>query len=176
MSLRQSKKNATDSDVRRMYIRGRKGALEVRSVPLEEALALARISPKLRPAKKKPLSVPDQEIVVIPAAIASLQRSSGRKKKSIPWSVGHATSRSVIRPKFPPIAAPGPEPVKPKPSKLVNTKTKVVPRKQKMSLKRPAQKGKPKKSYSFSSGFEGQPRFEGGIRFVQGGLPELGKR
>ncbi len=100
MSLRESKGNATDSDVRRMYVRGLEGALRLRVVPLEDALTLARISPKLKPAKKKPLGPPKQEIVVIPGAYTAPKPGSKRHKKKKtpkPWSVGRAHSGSVLR-------------------------------------------------------------------------------
>jgi hypothetical protein len=53
MARSESKKNATHSEVRRMYIRGLKRTLKVNVLSFEEALALARVSPKIRPAKKK---------------------------------------------------------------------------------------------------------------------------
>lgn len=107
----ESKRNATDADVRRMYIRGLKRTLKVNVAPLEETLALARIGPKLGPARKKPLAAPKQQIVVIPAAIASsLGVSKRQTKQNKPWSVGHSTSHSVFRPKHQPITPKGPDP------------------------------------------------------------------
>ncbi len=179
MNRWESQKNATDSDVRRMYFRGLKRTLKVDVLPLEEALAVARISPKLKPAKKKPLGPPKQEIVVLPAVVASsLAASKGLKKKEkMPWSVGRAHCGSVLRnPTVQKKAVQSREPAKTDALRGDTPKSKLVSSKVKAGPQPPANKRKKKRSTRPISTYDGPLRFEGGIRFAQGGLPGLGKR
>lgn len=169
----RGKLNATDSDIRRGYLRGRKGELKLSKecLPLEEALELAKISPPTRPARVKPLGKPKQEIVVIKGAAIDRRQPGNRKrkkkkknKKKLPWSVGSDRSGSVLRRVRPPkpTIVVLPETSGPVPSNL-----KLDPR----QTSRPSNKPR-----TAAPTYDGQPKFEGGIRFVQGGLPELGRR
>jgi hypothetical protein len=151
------KKNATDSDVRRMYIRGRKRVVRVKGVPLEEALALAKISPPRPPAKPKPLGRPKQQIVVVPAS-ARPSKKSRKKKERKRWYVGSPTPGGVLRPSL------SPKPASANPA---------------LRAEAPPASSKTQRAKSprpLRPAYDGQPRFEAGIRFVQGGLPELGRR
>jgi len=168
----QRRKNAADSDVRRMYLRGRKGTLKVDALPLEQALAKAKIGLRPCPAKADPLGSYRAVVAVAPSE-ATHPRSSRKRKKA--WAVGHLHSASVLRPKTQarrspktaPIArvsVPEDSPVK-KAAPINHSRQKQAAPQQ----KKPKRKSPPRR-------YDGQPRFEGGFRFVQGGLPELGKR
>ncbi len=168
------KLNATDSDIRRGYFRGRKGELKLSEecLPLEEALKLAKISPPRSPAQVKPLGKPKKEIVVVRGSAKSLRdpaipkpEKPKKKRKDRRWSVGSASSgnRILRNPGFlKPTTVVLPASSEPVPSNL-----KSDPR---------STSGRTNKPNAAPPTFDGQPRFEGGIRFVQGGLPELGRR
>lgn len=95
--FRARRKNAAESDVRRMYLRGRTGVLKVEARPLEETLAHARIGPTLRPARAKPLA--SYAGVVAASASEATEPRPSRKRDKAPWAVGHSNSGSVLRPK-----------------------------------------------------------------------------
>ena len=175
--LSERKRNATDSDVRRMYIRGMKGALKLKVLPLEEALTQATVSPTLKPAKKKPLGPPKQEIVVIPGAYAAPKPGSKSWQKKKSRSIGSAHSGSLLRnPKIQKKAVPSPEPSKVDASRRDVSKSKLVTPSRKSKQVRSAKNLKPDRYASVKSRYDGQPMFEDGVRVVQGGLPELGRR
>ena len=90
------RKNAADSDVRRMYLRGRKGTLKVDALPLEQALAQAKVGLRPRPAKADPPG-PYRAIVAVAPSEATHPRSSRKRVKV--WAVGHLHSASILRPK-----------------------------------------------------------------------------
>jgi hypothetical protein len=171
---RQGKKNATNSDVRRMYLRGRSGALRLKCLPLEEVLELSKISPPTRPARVKPLSKPKKQIIVVQGVTESRQKSAmpafarpKRKKRKSRWLVGTTSSGSALRPKSPPEATTVDRlPVRSGPAPS-NLKLDQRPRLELKKVSRPR---------PTVTTYDGQPKFEGGIRFVQGGLPELGRR
>lgn len=252
--FRARRKNAAESDVRRMYLRGRTGVLKVEALPLEEALAHAKTGPTRRAAKAKPLAS-YTGVVAVSASEATQPRPSGKRDKA-PWAIGHSNSGSVLRPKPQPKHQERKSPVR---SEKPATSMSVVPKLSARALRRlrnsalkagnlaaandvraaqqlratglnagamaklasfglelssgdkrssfpavahaatlssssrrygtdrPTAKdsqggrsaaakngsAKPKKS---SARFDGQPRWEKGIRIVQGGLPELGRR
>ena len=158
----RGKLNATDSDIRRGYLRGRKGELKLSKecLPLEEALKLAKISPPRGPAQVKPLGKPKKQIVVVRGSARSLQESATpkpakpkKKQKDKRWSVGSASSGSGVLRRG--LGSPKPTVV-------------VLP-----VSSEPVRMNKPRTA---APTYDGQPKFEGGIRFVQGGLPELGRR
>jgi hypothetical protein len=251
---RNKRKYAAESDVRRMYLRGRQRTLKVDVLPLEQALAQAKTGPKDRPAKPSPLGVRTGVVAVTAAEIKPAKAAAKREKR--PWSVGHSNSGSVLRPKPQPKRAEKKSPARiEKPASSMNVAPKLSARALRRlrngALKaaniaaannvRAAQKlratglnaaamaklasfelelssgderssfpavahaanlssssrrnttehpagsdskraeataakhgsTKPKRS---SAKFDGQPKWEKGIRIVQGGLPELGRR
>lgn len=168
----QRRKNAAESDVRRMYLRGRKGTLTVKVLPLEQALERAKIGPKARPAKADPLGSYRGVVAVAPSE-ATHPRSSRKRKKA--WAIGHLHSASVLRPKPQPQRSPKSAPAERVPVPQHSPAKKAVPLNQSRQKQPAPQQSKPKRK-SLPRKYDGQPRFEGGFRFVQGGLPELGRR
>lgn len=169
----QRRKNAAESDVRRMYLRGRKGTLKVDALPLEQALAHSKISPKSRPVKVKPLGS-YSGIVAVDASVA-IESSPSRNREKAPWAVGRTQSGSVLRRKSqlrrssratPPARVPMPQ----------NSTAREAITENQRRQERPVPKLPRPKRISPERKYDGQPRFEGGFRFVQGGLPELGRR
>lgn len=94
---RNRRKYAAESDVRRMYIRGRQGALKVETLPLEQALTKAKVAPKGSPAKPNPSVVRTGVVAVTASEIRQAKSASKGEKR--PWSVGRSNSGSVFRPK-----------------------------------------------------------------------------
>lgn len=168
----QRRKNAADSDVRRMYLRGRKGTLTVKVLPLEQALAQAKIGPKARPAKADPLESYRGVVTVAPSE-ATHPRWSRKRKKA--WAVGHLHSASVLRPKPQPRRSAKSAPAERVPIPQNSPKKEAIAANQNRQKEAAPKQSKPKRK-SPPRRYDGQPRFEGGFRFVQGGLPELGKR
>jgi hypothetical protein len=173
----QKRKNAAESDVRRMYLRGRTGILKVEALPLEQALALAKIGQAPRPAKPRaakatPLAS-DKRVVAVPASEATKPKPAVKRNKA-PWAVGRLRSGGgVLRPKAQPKGSAKPIPIdsKPSPQDMVSKQSKG--RKRKNRVQGTAKStGKNRTILKY----DGQPRFQGGFRIVQGGLPELGRR
>lgn len=137
-----------------------------RSCPLNEALMRAAIA--TRPSKDTPraLGKPQQEILVVaPNAVPA--RRAKITPRTIVTEFKVAGSRKAFQAKFPDSGLPwvkGPE---------KEGVSESHPQAQtKKSTAKPNERGKSKKLPSMS---RGQPRFGGGIKFVQGGLPFLGK-
>ena len=139
-----------------------------RRVPLEESLALAAINTTPRPPKSSPLGLPKETVRVVPASAVPVKP----KRKCIPLSVGAKTSAKAIRPEFPPRPTlERPEPLSiPKQAKPQSVAMKPKPE----TIGAAVKKGK--KSSRVPPVLLGQRRFEGGIVWVQGGLPFQGKR
>lgn len=156
---------STDSDARRMYIRGRKKTLKIEGLPLEAALARARITPSAPASRPKPLSSRD-DIIAVPPSDIPPKKSRFKKTR---WSARPQLSDSAFRSLIP--TSPKYKSEK-KASTAVPKGLGVPSAKKNTSSKRKVKKG----TAALLPGYDGQPRFEGGIRFVQGGLPELGKR
>lgn len=120
-------------------------------------MALAEITPPTRHAKRKPLSK-KSDIVVIPPVEGQKQLSPKKGKRRT-----KAFNTIELHPR------------KAEPRKIskitqsVSKKAKNPSRKDKKEASKKAQK-------RAIPAFDGQPRYEGGMRFYQGGLPELGKR
>lgn len=170
----QRRKNAADSDVRRMYLRGRKGTLNVDALPLEQALALmqAKAGPKSRPARAKPLGSYRGIVAVTASEVA--HSASGSKRSKLPWAAGRSQSGGVLRRKAQ-LRRSQPAPTERVPAPQNSSAKKAVPANQSRQKKPTPKQKKPKREPSARK-YDGQPRFEGGFRFVQGGLVELGKR
>lgn len=154
----ERRKNAADSDVPRMYLRGRNGSLKVETQPLEHALARAKVGPEPRPSKSKPLSS-RKEIVAV--AASATQRDSAKKREKALSTVGNSRSSMDHRVDQPSLSA--------------TRKQQATANGQNRESRRGGDK-RARKSRASKSKYDGQPKFEGGFRFVQGGLPELGKR
>lgn len=196
----RGKKNAADSDVRRMYLRGRKGKILVEVLPLENALARAKVGPKNRQTKPTPLGgVSCINPVIVSAQIArkaqaARERLAVNRNKTCQKnrrSAGGSRSRSVMRLKTPlnsanqSAAVAQPEAATVRTSSKVNQELKLkalgkrkrdVPSKA-ASVNHPDSKNATvrRKQHAVLK-YEGQPRFVNGFRIVQGGLPELGRR
>ena len=173
----QARRNAAESDARRMYLRGQKGTLKIEPLPLEHALAYAKFGPELQPttskgrsAKPKPLG---SESGIIAVSAAEANQKNRTKREQVPWAAGHLESASVLRPKARKNSS---EPVSfevaPVPESIVKSESKMG---KKNRNPRTVNK-RSKKRKSFPQKYEGQPRYEGGFRIVQGGLFEHGKR
>ena len=197
----RGERNATDSHVRRMYIRGRKGKIKVEVLPLEDALARAKMGPKRRSAKPASRTLASKEpvVAVSPQVVQErLAASRDKKSKKKRWSVGYSRASSVMRLKTPLVPADQ-SAVATKPvllqksiaqvSNKVNQAAKPKARGKKKKEKKldrssnataanhPATQKAParKRRYAVLK-YEGQPRFVDGFRIVQGGLPESGRR
>lgn len=94
---RNKRKYAAESDVRRMYLRGRQGTLKVDALPLEQALLIARAGPKERPPEPRPMGTRTGVVAVTASEVKPAKPAAKREKR--PWSVGHSNSGSVLRPK-----------------------------------------------------------------------------
>jgi hypothetical protein len=171
MARWEAKKNATEVDVRRMYLRGREGVLKLKGLPLECALAETKVSPKRPTAKTKPLDLPKVAIRVVPPSEVPQPKPP---KKNPPWSVGRGKSGSVLRPKFPP------SPSVPRPAASPDLKQTTSSKPMPKAKKKVAAQGgattaamKPgnRKRRTILL-FDGLPRFEGGMRIVQAGRYE----
>lgn len=169
---RARRKNAAESDVRRMYLRGRKGTLKVDALPLEQALAQAKIGPKARPVKAAPLG--SHRAVVAVAPSEDTHPRSSRKREKV-WAVGHLHSASVLRPKAQPRRSQKSAPAERVPIPQNSPKKEAIAANQNRQKQAAPKQSKPKRKSPLRR-YDGQPRFQGGFRFVQGGLPELGRR
>lgn len=142
-----------------------------RSCSLDEALMRAAVATRPHIDTPRALGKPQQEIRVVPAsAVPARGTKSTRRSAMTEFNAGG--SRRTVRAKSPESGLPwvkGPEkeelPVAPPPIQI------------KKSIVKPKKNAKKKKNKKkLPSMNKGQLRSEGGIKFVQGGLPFLGKR
>jgi hypothetical protein len=146
-----------------------------RKFPLEEALKLASTNSGHLSAKTSTLGKPTEDVrVVSPTAISKSTPKSSRPAVRPKVFNGGGIIRTIraIAPNAGLPWVPGPS--KKRKAKVQPDKAKVQPDKLKVQWGKKANTSRvPSRKILVH---EGQPRFEGGIRFVQGGLPYLGKR
>jgi hypothetical protein len=173
-----------NADAVRMYIR-KERSLNITAKTLEDALRRAQLQP-IKTAKARRTLTGRTGVVVA-------QPSSPEKPKTKKvWSVGRRTSGSVLRPEVRPWIRKQKENVghSPKVKAKINTSS----RPKSNNSPKPNNALKPAKVHSKVAGsaakaarsskkksprilpYDGQRRFESGIRIVQGGSPGLGKR
>jgi hypothetical protein len=159
---RRGKLKPTDSDDRRMNLRGKRNrVIKLETHSVAEALSIKNPTRNV-PSQFRPLTI------VIPASAVPKKPA---KKAKLPFSVGHDHSNSAIRK-----TVTGP----PKNAKEMEAEKKRAAADKKKKVlayeRKSGSASKPKtRRYSILP-HDGQPRFEGGIRFFQAGLPELGRR
>lgn len=150
-------------------------------ISLQESLQKAVIGFQRRPGRIGALGKPTEEVRVVPPAQVPKPKQKRPATPVRTKSSGVARSTQIIRADgplgLPWVPGPPRKRSKAKPSKpnFQPAKKKVQPGKSSVQKK----KAEPETSNATSRRIllhEGQPRFEGGIRFVQGGLPNLGKR
>jgi hypothetical protein len=190
--FRGRRKNAAESDVRRMYLRGRTGVLKVAALPLEEALAHAKTGPTRRAAKAKPLGSYRAVVAAVPSE-ATHPKSARKRKKT--WAVGHLHSASVLRPKAQPKRQDKKLPATiEKPTTAVNPAPKLSALERRrlrragldMKERSASGKGRPMASDNTMDGIskpkgsspkvDGQPKWEDGYRILQAGRFESKRR
>ena len=170
------------ADAKRMRVRAN-GPLNITAKTLLEAFAPAPAKPTRTPKTRGPLTAR--------TGIATAERSSSPnapKPKKV-WSVGKLQSGSVLHPKprpwtrkpksaDDPLSKPkstNDHLSKSKPKSPSVKPTKVSAKTSEAKSKSERSKRKKRKSPRILP-YDGQPRFEAGIRIVQGGSPGLGKR
>jgi len=155
----------------RMNAEGSSRFYQRQKLPLSEALALA--SPVIRRSTNtRALAKPSDEVRVVSAAIPQPKLNSpSPSKRAKPPGTGE--NIRVLCQDAPGLGLPW------VPGPLKRRKPKAQPKNAKAKTATPRKKdGTPAVGAAPRTILlhEGQPRFEGGIRFVQGGLPYLGKR